>query len=252
MAAPGSAVAVGDVLAAIELARPLEGQLTRERERLAFAEQMAEGLRQAGNVQEAERQVTKVEMRSAKVTQTLRALADVAVVATAPGTVEETLAHEGDAVASQSPALRLRPTGYEVRFELSREEAAQAHRLAFCQVEVDGYLFECAHEDDPTDTARFKVGIASVPAQVVGKPARLARARFEGAWVLPASALLQGGRREGVFVVAPKARLELRSVAVAERDATQVIVLQGLDAGDLVVTEATSDLRAGDRVRVEP
>ena len=252
MAGVGSPVAAGDVAAAIETARPLQEQLARQRERLAFYRQMADAMHQVGNAKEEERQVAKVELRNAKIAKTLRDLAEVAVVVDVPGEVEETFAREGDLVEAGHPALRLRSAGFRVTFELSRQQAAFARRLGFCQVEVEGYVFGCTQLQEKADETHASVEVASLPAALLGKAAHLARLRFEGAFALPATAIVRTGSRDEVFVVSSQSRAELRPVNVAERDASEVIVVQGLDAGDHVVVEVVPGLRAGAQVAIVP
>jgi multidrug efflux pump subunit AcrA (membrane-fusion protein) len=252
MASVGSPVAVGDIAAAVDAARPLQAQLTHQRERLAFYQQMAEAMHQVGNAQEEERQVAKVELRNARIAKTLRALADVAVVADAPGDVAETFAHEGDTVEAGQPALRLRSAGVRATFELSRQQAAQARRLGFCQIEVEGYGFDCTQLQEKADETHASVEVSSIPASLLGKAAHLARARFSGAFEIPLAAIVRPGSRDEVFVVSPQSRAEARSVAVLERDASFAIVVQGLDAGDRVVAEVAPGLRPGAQVALAP
>jgi len=255
MASAGSAVAAGDIAAAVEAARPLQEQLTRQRERLAYYQQMAEAMHQVGNIQEEEKQVAKVEQRNERIATTLRALADVAVVADAPGVVEQTFAREGDTVAAGSPALSLRAAGFRADFELPRQQAAFARRLGFCQVEAEGYVFDCVQiqtsSESPGET-HVGVEISAVPPSLVGKAAHLARARFERAFVVPLAAIVHTGSRDEVLVVSRQARIEPRAVTVAERDTSEAIVVQGLDAGDNVVIEAAPGLRAGAQVVALP
>jgi multidrug efflux pump subunit AcrA (membrane-fusion protein) len=252
IASAGSTVAAGDIAAAVEIARPLQDKLTRQRERLAFYQQMVEAMHQVGNTKEEERQAAKVEIRNARIAKTLRALSDVAVVMDAPGEVEATFAHEGDTVEAGHPALRLRSAGFRATFELQRPQAAQARRLGFCQVEVEGYLFECAQTQGGSDETHASVEIALVPPAQLGKPAHLARARFEEAFVLPLAAIVRTGSRDEVLVVSPQSRVLPRPVTVAERDATLAIVVQGLDPGDHVIADAPPGLRAGAQVTVVP
>jgi hypothetical protein len=248
----GSTLASGDVAATIEAARSLHNQLIQQRERLAFFQQMAEAMHQVGNTKEEELQVAKVEIRNAKIAETLRALADLAVVVTAPGKVEETFAHEGDMVEANSPALRLRATGFRATFELPRNQVAQASRLGFCQVEAEGYVFDCIQSQENSDENHVSVETVSIPTSLVGKTAHLARARWIGALVVPVAAILRTGSRDEVLVVSPQGRVEPRPVTVAERDAAEAIVVQGLDMGDNIIVEATPNLRAGVQVAIVP
>lgn len=245
VAAKGTVIVPGDVVAAVEAARALQAQLAHQRERLAYYQQMAEAMHQVGNSKEEERQLTTVETRKAAIANTLRELGAVAVIAAAPGEVEESLAHEGEAVDKDSPAVRLRSPGFRAILELPRAQAAAARRLGFCQVEVEGYLLDCTLAPAAGDETHVAVDLASVPPALVGKPAHLARARFSSATVLPVAALQTSGSHAGVFVVPANARLEMRPVAVADRDDVEAIVVQGLDAGDKVVIAPSSGLRPG-------
>jgi hypothetical protein len=242
MAHAGSKVAVGEVVAAVEIARRLQTQLTRQRERLAFYQQMAEAMHQVGNTKEEERQVSKVQVRSASIAKTLRELADVAVIATRAGVVDEVFAHEGDTVQAKAPALRLRSLGVRVAFDLPRELVARARRLGFCQVDVEGYVLDCVQTE--TDAQRVEVELANVPQQLIGKPARLARARFEGATVVPLSAVARSGNRSELRLLSPRGRVELRPVTVADEADGEAVVVQGLDAGDTIIVAPTSGQRA--------
>jgi hypothetical protein len=252
VASVGSSLATGDVAAAVEAARPLLEQLTRQRERLAFSQQMAEAMHQVGNAKEEERQAAKLELRTERIAKILRGLADVAVVANAPGEVEETFAREGDTVEAGHAALRLRSAGFRATFELPRQQAALARRLAFCRVEVEGYVFDCVQLEESADDMHVSVELASIPAALLGKATHLARARFEGAFALPLAAIVRTGSRDEVFVVSAQSRTELRPVTITERDVSEAVVVQGLDAGDQVVAEVVPGLRAGAQVAMVP
>ena len=252
IATAGSVVADGDVVAAVEAARPLQNQLAHQRERLAFHQQIAEAMHQVGNTREEERQAAIVELRKARIAKTLRSLNSVAVVATIAGAVEETFAREGDTVEAGSLALRLRSAGHIAAFELPRGQATEARRLGFCRVEIDGKVLDCSQGQDRGDETHIGVEIASLPQASLGRPARLARARFDGAVALPASAILNAGRRQQVLVVSPRGRVEMRPVTVAEQDTTEAIVIQGLDSGENVILQPSPGLRVGAQVSVRP
>jgi multidrug efflux pump subunit AcrA (membrane-fusion protein) len=102
------------------------------------------------------------------------------------------------------------------------------------------------------DEGRVTVALSSIPAALAGKTAHLARARYRNAVVVPTSALQTSGARTGVFVVSAGARLEARPVVVADRDAMEAIVVQGLDPGDKVVVEQSPRLRPGVSVGILP
>lgn len=245
VAAKGTAIVPGDVVAAVEAARGLLAQLAHQRERLAYYQQMAEAMHQVGNSKEEERQLAAVETRKAAIAKTLRELAAVAVVAVSPGEVDESLVREGDTVERGGSAIRLRSPGFRATLELPRAHAAAARRLGSCQVEVEGYLLDCTLAPAAGDDTHVAIDLASVPPALVGKLAHLARARYNSATVFPVAALQTIGSHVGVFVVPGNARLELRPVVVADRDDIQAIVVQGLDGGERVVVEPATGLRPG-------
>ncbi len=249
VASRGAALAAGDVAAAVEAARPLLTQLGHQSERLAFYRQMTEAMNQVGNTKEEGQQAAQVEQRTANIARTRRALTDVAVVANDPGQVEEALVHEGDLVQAGSPALRLRSAGFRVTFDLPRGEATRARRLGFCEVEVDGYLVDCNPVATNSEDTRVSVALASVPASLLDKPAHLVRARFVGALVVPAAAIARTGSHDQALLVSPRGQAEARPVTVAERNATEAVVVQGLDAGDRIIIEGPAGLAAGMPVR---
>ena len=249
IAAVGASLAAGDVVAAVDGAKSLLEKLAGQRERLAFAQQMAEGMRQAGNTTEEERQNGKVVWRHAKLAKTLRELAEVAVVASEPGTIDEVLARVDQDVEPGSPAVRLRSTGFRASFGFARPQSAQARKLGFCRLEVDGELLDCNFRE-LLDDARVEVELGAAPPSLAGKPARLARARFDAAVLVPSAAVIQSGSRHEVLLVSPQSRLESRPVTVAERDATDAVVVQGLDPEDRIVIDGAAALRAGMQVVV--
>jgi multidrug efflux pump subunit AcrA (membrane-fusion protein) len=237
-------VAAGDLVAAVGAAQPLIDRLARQRERLAYTQQMAEAMHQIGNTRQEERQATKVEERKAAISSTMRELAKVAVLATSAGEVDEALAHDGQVVEAEAQAVRLRPPGFSASFVLTRAQSDLAQRLGFCQVEVDGYLFDCTALPSTGAENRVTVELPSLPSALVGRPAHLARARYGGAAVLPVAALRGSELRTSVFVVAKNARLEVRPVVVGERSEASAIIVQGLDLGDRVVIAGGTGLRA--------
>ena len=119
----GNSVAAGDVVAAVAAAQPLLDQLARQRERLAYTEQMAEATHQMGNSKDEERQAAKVDARKAAIASTIRELAKVAVVATSAGEVDETMVQEGRLVAAGAEA------GFSPRLESFRIAVAIALKL---------------------------------------------------------------------------------------------------------------------------
>ena len=68
--------------------------------------------------------------------------------------------------------------------------------------------------------------------------------------VKSASALTEANGRPAVWVVDPRARLSPCEVDVLRRDPATVVVSQGLEVGDLVVTAGVQTLHPGQKVRL--
>jgi multidrug efflux pump subunit AcrA (membrane-fusion protein) len=70
-------------------------------------------------------------------------------------------------------------------------------------------------------------------------------------FVVPASALMRSARQPAVWVVDPNAStVSLRSIEMAEFERDGVVVVSGLNGGDVVVTAGVQELRPGQKVRL--
>jgi multidrug efflux pump subunit AcrA (membrane-fusion protein) len=68
---------------------------------------------------------------------------------------------------------------------------------------------------------------------------------------VPPSALTQANGRPAVWVVDPASHtVSLRDVDVARYDPASVVIAQGLEPGDVVVTAGAQVLRPGQKVRL--
>jgi hypothetical protein len=249
LASPGIALQPGDVVAATDAARLLLADLARQRERLANFEQLAQGLRETGDEKQTRAARAKVELNAGLVDQAQKSLANLAIVAKAPGQVEATMVSVGRTVAAGASAVRIRPPGWSASFELTRAAAARFRKQGWCEAEIEGRLVACTPSPEGGDETHVVIALAPEVA-TAGQSVHLARAHFFDAFLLPASALSRLGASDRVLVVAPTGRAEVRNVAVADRTATNAVVTQGLDPGDAVIVEASEPIGAGARVRI--
>lgn len=121
-------------------------------------------------------------------------------------------------------------------------------------VKATGRVRETAPQADAaTRTFRVKVGIIDPPeamrlgATVTG---RVQLAEAPG-FKIPASALTASDGAPAVWVVDPKQHtVSLRSVTVLRYDPATVVIAEGLDSGDLVVTAGVQTLHPGQKVLV--
>jgi RND family efflux transporter MFP subunit len=121
-------------------------------------------------------------------------------------------------------------------------------------VRATGRVREVAPQADPTTrTWQVKVGIIDPPpamalgSTVTGSIKLQAPAGVE----VPPSALTQANGRPAVWVVDPASHtVSLRDVDVARYDPASVVIAQGLEPGDVVVTAGAQVLRPGQKVRL--
>jgi RND family efflux transporter MFP subunit len=122
------------------------------------------------------------------------------------------------------------------------------------QVKAIGRVREVSPQADPaTQTFQVKVGITDPPeamrlgATVTG---RITLSEPPGVEV-PASALTKTNDGPAVWVVDPHNRtVTLRSVHVLRYDPATVVISQGLETGDFVVTAGAQTLRPGQKVQL--
>jgi RND family efflux transporter MFP subunit len=104
-----------------------------------------------------------------------------------------------------------------------------------------------------TRTFEVKVGLTDPPAAmrlgatVVGLVETDAGPIIE----IPATALIRTNSQPAVWIVDPKSRtVSSRNVDVLRFDQAQVVVSQGLDTGEIVVTAGVQALHPGQKIRV--
>lgn len=105
--------------------------------------------------------------------------------------------------------------------------------------------------DTATGTVRVKVGIDAPPKEMgLGTSVTvMARGETQGAIMVPWSSLTSDGGQASVWVVDPASKaVTMRRVAVQSFENSRVVVKQGLQPNDLVVTKGTQLLRSGQTV----
>jgi membrane fusion protein, multidrug efflux system len=121
-------------------------------------------------------------------------------------------------------------------------------------VQATGRVREVSPQADPTTrTFQAKIGIIDPPAAftlgstVTGS---IKLAPPPGVEV-PPSALTEANGRPAVWVFDPQSHtVSLRNVDVARYDPANVVISQGLETGEVVVTAGVQTLRPGEKVRL--
>ena len=190
-------------------------------------------------------------------------LSYTALFADAPGVVTATGAEPGEVVRSGQMIVNVaRKGGRDAVFDVSeqlirtgpRDPVVQIALTNDLSVRATGRVREVSPQADPaTRTYQVKVGIIDPPpamelgSTVTGSIKLSAPAGLQ----VPPSALTEADGRPAVWVVDPKNQtVSLRNVDVGRYDPTDVVVSQGLDAGDIVVTAGVQTLHPGQTVRL--
>ena len=121
-------------------------------------------------------------------------------------------------------------------------------------VRAIGRVREVAPRADPvTGTFEVKVGLADPPAAMRLGSTVTGRVQIGGAGGIevPASALTMADGQAAVWLVDPASEtVALRTIEVLRHDPARVLVAQGLEPGDIVVTAGVQALRPGQQVRL--
>jgi RND family efflux transporter MFP subunit len=183
--------------------------------------------------------------------------------ADADGTVTARGAEPGEVVQAGQMIVRLARQGgrdavFDVPAQLLRSAPSDTEitvRLADDQsVMATGRVREVAPQADPvTRTFEVKVGLNDPPeamrlgATVTGS----VKLESEPVIAIPASALTEINRQPAVWIVDPKnLTVSMRNVELLRHDPGTVVVAQGIETGDIVVTAGVQALHPGQKVRL--
>ena len=211
-------------------------------------------------LQTAEAQVdsTQAQLRNAE-----EQLSYTELRADGPGTVTAVGAEPGEVVrAGQMVVQVAREGGRDAVFDVPAQLIRSAPRDPVVEialtddpnVKTTGRVREVAPQADPTTrTFQVKVGLIDPPeamrlgATVSGRIRLAAPPGLE----IPASALTEANGRPAVWIVDPKTHtVSLRNIDVLRHDPASLVVSQGLEPGDVVVTAGVQVLRPGQKVRL--
>ena len=205
----------------------------------------------------------QVEAAQAQVRIAQDQLSYTTLVADGPGAITAVGAQPGEVVHAGQMIVQLaRQGGIDAVFDVPEELIRTGPRdpvveIALSddpQVTATGRVREIAPQADPvTRTFQVKVGITNPPdtmrlgATVIGRVKLTAPLGVE----LPASTLTEANGRPAVWIVdATSKTVSLRSVEVTRFDPDTVVVSQGLENGEVVVTAGVQVLRPGQKVRL--
>jgi membrane fusion protein, multidrug efflux system len=183
--------------------------------------------------------------------------------ADAPGTVTAVGVEPGEVVQAGQMVVRLARQGgrdavFDVPGQLLRSAPSDSEitvRLTDDpSVTATGRVREVAPQADPvTRTFEVKVGLSDPPeamrlgSTVIGS----VKLETEPLISIPATALTEFNRQPAVWIVDPKnLTVALRNVELLRHDPGTVVIAQGLETGDVVVTAGVQALHPGQKVRL--
>jgi len=280
-------VNVGDVLKAGQVVARLDPQIQQNglntaqanlasveallvQARLTFGRQqqlVKDGWTSRANFDEARQKLetiqAQVDAAQAQVRTAQEQLSYTVLSADASGAVTAVGAEPGEVVHAGQMIVQLaRQGGRDAVFDVPEQLTRTGPRDPLVQialtndptVRATGRVREVAPQADATTrTFQFKVGIINPPqgmelgSTVTGSIKLSAPPGVE----IPASALTEANGHPAVWVVDPQSKtVSLRSVDVSRHDPATVVISQGLETGEVVVTAGVQVLRPGQKVRV--
>ncbi|AFL73404.1 efflux RND transporter periplasmic adaptor subunit [Thiocystis violascens] len=205
----------------------------------------------------------QVSAAEAQVSTAENQLGFTTLIADGPGIVTARGAEPGEVVAAGRMIVRLaREGGRDAVFDVPARviEAASAEDEVSVALSTDpkvsttGRVREVSPQADPvTRTFKVRVGLASPPeAMRLGSTVTGSIQLGGVAGIsLPTSALTASQGAPAVWTLDPESRtVALRNVDVASYELDRVLISQGLEPGELVVTAGVQTLRPGQQVRL--
>jgi RND family efflux transporter MFP subunit len=280
-------VNVGDVLRAGQVVAKLDPQIQQyglnsaqaelasaeavlTQARLTFGRQqqlIKDGWTSVANFDEARQKLEttqgQVDAAQAQLRTAQEQLSYAVLSADGPGAVTAVGAEPGEVVhAGQMIVQVAREGGRDAVFDVPEQLIRTGPRDPLVEialtndptVRATGRVREVAPQADATTrTWQVKVGIIDPPQDMeLGSTVsgRIKLAAPPGMEV-PASALTEANGRPAVWVVDPQSKtVSLREVDVLRHDPAAVVISQGLETGDLVVTAGVQTLRPGQQVQI--
>jgi RND family efflux transporter MFP subunit len=280
-------VNVGDVLAAGQIVAKLDPQNQQNslrsaqaslasaeavlaQSRLAFWRQqelLKDGWTPKAKFDEAEQNLKTAQAQVDSAQAQLRIAQDqlsyTTLFADAPGAVTAKGAEPGEVVRAGQMIVQLaRQGGRDAVFDVPeqlirtgpRDPVVEIALTDDPKVTATGRVREVAPQaDSATRTYQVKVGIVNPPeamrlgATVTGRVKLPAPSGVE----VPAGALTQANESPAVWVVDPQSKtVSLRNVDVLRHDPATVVISQGLEMGEIVVTAGVQTLHPGQKVRL--
>jgi len=179
------------------------------------------------------------------------------------GVITRVYAEVGSVVAAGQRVVSLaQPSELEAVFDVSENRVEDVRSRPNVEITLmtikapalTGRVREISPSADPmTRTYQVKTTILNPPKDLqLGMTATVTLPRFGNTplTAIPPTALFQQGDGAAVWIVKPDSTLELRAVQVDRYETNQVLIREGLNTGDRIVTAGVHKLSAGQKVRL--
>ena len=262
---PGQMVTAGELLVQLD-AREVQARLDQAD---AVRQQAESDLKRATDLiqqkilsqSEYDAAQSKFRVADAAATEAKTLIGYTRVTAPFAGVITRKYADVGDLAAPGKPLLEMEDAR-DLQLETDVPEAVIGHlalgdklevRVSGVSNELAGAVSEIAPSADPNSrTFLVKLDLPPAPGLRAGQFGRVSVPVGEtSALRVPATAVLQRGEMELVFVVA-NGHAQLRLVKTGERVGNEVELVSGVDTGELVVTEGAAQLLDGQSVTLQP
>ena len=245
-----------------------QGQLTQARNHYERQETLlAQGWTTRANFEVATKAQQTAESQVEAAEAQLNAAHDLVsfteLKADAPGQITATGPSAGEVVqAGQMIARIARKDGRDAVFDVPAQlvrSASTDHEVTVSladdpKVTARGRIRQIAEQADPvTRTFEVKIGLTDPPAAMrLGATVNGRVETSSGPMIdIPATALTRMNGQPAVWVLDPSTNVvSVRNVDVLRFDQAQVIISQGLDVGEIIVTAGVQALHPGQKVRV--
>jgi hypothetical protein len=267
----GAPFAAGEIIAKLQGATAREAEVNHDRSRLSYYEQMRDSMKAAGNQPALRQAELKLAEKRTLLEQAEAGYDRLVIRGGERGEIAEVLVKAGAPIAANATAARVKAGALLGEFPLEAHDAEAVGHLGFCRVEVavpppapaPGETRRGATPPaapryvdcklGPVDAAGKKLEVELPPAGglAVGQSLRLARARYDGVFPIPRTAVVRVGDTDRVYVAGHGGIAEPRAVTLADSDTGEALVSQGIDVGDQVIVNPPPDLNDGERIEIE-
>jgi membrane fusion protein (multidrug efflux system) len=252
--AQGTEVKAGMPLGTLEAFGKVEKELTDVKDRASFYDKQLQAAKATGKEEEARKAEVKVAEKRKLLGELEERAGKLRLVAQASGTVSQVHAAAGEEIKAGQPVIQIGDQRLAAIFKLSAEDASgfKAGASVSLQRAAGGPAASgrVAKVDGPSVTVEI-VDDHGAGAIKDGESLRLVRGKVPNVVPIPPSALVKVDGADTVFVLTG-GEAKARRVTVVDRTPSEVLIGNGLAAGESVITSGGESLHDGQKATATP